>query len=64
MEKEIDIRPGDVVLSEPSGRNGGVARYDAGKATADGFELKGFLGAPSAALGLYVCCLTSRFSCP
>ncbi len=49
-EKEIDIHLGDVVVSEPSGRNGGVAQYDAGKATASGFELKGFLAAPPAAL--------------
>ncbi len=40
-EEEIDIRLGDIVVSEPSGRNGGVAQYDAGKATAAGFELKG-----------------------
>ena len=50
LEKEIDIRLGDVVVSEPSGRNGGVAQYDAGKATTAGFELKGFLSAPPAAL--------------
>ncbi len=49
-EEEIDIRLGDVVVSEPSGRNGGVAQYDAGKATAAGFELKGFLAAPPPAL--------------
>ncbi len=49
-ENEIDIRLGDIVVSEPSGRNGGVAQYDAGKATKAGFELKGFLAAPPAAL--------------
>ncbi|KAH8882915.1 purine and uridine phosphorylase [Thozetella sp. PMI_491] len=50
LEKEIDIRLGDIVVSEPSGQNGGVVQYDAGKATAAGFELKGFLAAPPAAL--------------
>ncbi len=49
-EKEIDIRLGDVVVSEPSGRNGGVAQYDAGNATPAGFELKGFLAPPAALL--------------
>ncbi len=49
-ENEIDIRLGDIVVSEPSGQNGGVVQYDAGEATAAGFELKGFLAAPPAAL--------------
>ena len=49
-EREIDIRLGDIVVSEPSGQNGGVVQYDAGKATAAGFELKGFLNAPPTAL--------------
>ncbi len=49
-EKEIDIRLGDVVVSEPSGRTGGVVHHDAGEATAAGFELQGFLAAPPTAL--------------
>ncbi len=36
--------------ASPSGQDGGVVQYDAGKATTIGFELKGFLAAPPAAL--------------
>ena len=50
LEKEIDIRLGDIIVSEPSDRKGGVAQYDAGKATTTGFELRGFLAAPPIAL--------------
>jgi nucleoside phosphorylase len=50
-DDEVDIRLGDVVVSQPSGTKGGVAQYDVGKATADGkFELRGFLNAPPLAL--------------
>lgn len=41
-----DIRLGDVVVSMPEGRYGGVVQYDLGKDTDDGFILKGFLSPP------------------
>ncbi|KAH6604029.1 hypothetical protein Trco_007475 [Trichoderma cornu-damae] len=41
-----DIRLGDVVVSMPSGQYGGVVQYDLGRATDDGFFLKGFLWPP------------------
>jgi nucleoside phosphorylase len=40
-----DIRLGDVVVSAPEGTSGGVVRYDLGKETIDGFQLKGWLNA-------------------
>ncbi|KAK6337127.1 hypothetical protein TWF718_009911 [Orbilia javanica] len=43
---EHDIRLGDVVISMPEGRHGGVVQYDLGKDTEDGFQLKGFLVPP------------------
>ncbi|PVH92335.1 kinase-like protein [Periconia macrospinosa] len=43
---EVDIRLGDVVVSQPDKTFGGVVQYDAGKATASGFERTGFLNAP------------------
>ncbi len=50
-DDEVDIRLGDVVVSQPSRTNGGVAQYDTGKATAGGaFELRGFLNSPPLAL--------------
>ncbi|KAK6336293.1 hypothetical protein TWF696_001855 [Orbilia brochopaga] len=44
--KEADIRLGDIVVSQPIKRHGGVVQYDFGKSTPDGFELTGFLNAP------------------
>ncbi|KAK3179999.1 hypothetical protein K4F52_008577, partial [Lecanicillium sp. MT-2017a] len=44
--EEVDIRLGDVVVSQPDQRNGGVIQYDFGKATPTGFQLKGFLNSP------------------
>ncbi|KAF2732280.1 TPR repeat protein, partial [Polyplosphaeria fusca] len=41
-----DIRLGDVVVSQPDKTFGGVVQYDAGKATASGFERTGSLNAP------------------
>ncbi|EUC46689.1 hypothetical protein COCMIDRAFT_4233 [Bipolaris oryzae ATCC 44560] len=41
-----DIRLGDVVVSQPNKTFGGVVQYDAGKATASGFERTGSLNAP------------------
>ncbi|KAI1270213.1 nucleoside phosphorylase domain-containing protein [Xylariaceae sp. FL1019] len=42
-----DIRLGDVVVSMPEGRHGGVVQYDLGKDLDGSFQLKGFLSAPS-----------------
>ncbi|RYP69744.1 hypothetical protein DL769_005195 [Monosporascus sp. CRB-8-3] len=41
-----DIRLGDVVVSMPDGRHGGVVQYDLGKDINGGFQLKGFLSGP------------------
>jgi nucleoside phosphorylase len=41
-----DIRLGDVVVSMPEGRHGGVVQYDMGKDIGDKFDLKGFLMPP------------------
>jgi nucleoside phosphorylase len=42
---EQDIRLGDVVVGTPEDTSGGCVRYDLGKETIDGFELKGWLNA-------------------
>ncbi|KAG9516069.1 Pfs, NACHT and ankyrin domain protein, partial [Aureobasidium melanogenum] len=50
-EDDIDIRLGDVVVSQPDGRNGGVVQYDLGKAKGKhGFERRGILNMPPEAL--------------
>ncbi|ORY67765.1 ankyrin repeat-containing domain protein [Pseudomassariella vexata] len=50
-DQEIDIRLGDIVISQPSGRSGGVIQYDFGKAkTGDRFERTGSLNSPPQAL--------------
>ncbi|KAK4159939.1 nucleoside phosphorylase domain-containing protein [Cladorrhinum sp. PSN259] len=60
-DDDIDIRLGDVVVSEPSGTSGGVAQYDAGKAIKGGqFKLRGFLSAPPIAVLNAVAHLKSR----
>jgi nucleoside phosphorylase len=41
-----DIRLGDVVVSQPSGRHSGVVQYDMGKSTPSGFEWTGSLNSP------------------
>jgi nucleoside phosphorylase len=41
-----DIRLGDVVVSMPEGKHGGVVQYDLGKDTDSKFDLKGFLMPP------------------
>jgi nucleoside phosphorylase len=41
-----DIRLGDVVVSQPFGRYGGVVQYDMGKSTPSGFEWTGSLNSP------------------
>lgn len=50
-DEDIDIRLGDIVVSQPSGTSGGVVQYDFGKAkTGDQFERIGFLNSPPQAL--------------
>ncbi|OCK87193.1 kinesin light chain [Cenococcum geophilum 1.58] len=44
--EEVDIRLGDVVISQPVQAFGGVVQYDSGKATPSGFERTGSLSAP------------------
>ena len=58
--KEADIRLGDVVVSKPCKRHGGVVQYDSGKATPSGFEHTGFLNAPPQVLLNAVGCLEAR----
>ncbi|RYP21594.1 hypothetical protein DL767_009234 [Monosporascus sp. MG133] len=49
--EDIDIRLGDVVVSQPSRQHGRVAQYDLGKAkTGNDYERKGFLNSPPPAL--------------
>lgn len=43
---DVDIRLGDVVVSQPSQTLSGVVQYDAGKATRTGFERTGSLNSP------------------
>ncbi|KAN0071219.1 hypothetical protein V8E54_010650 [Elaphomyces granulatus] len=43
---EVDIRLGDVVVSQPHQGYGGVIQYDFGKATPSGFQRTGFLNSP------------------
>jgi nucleoside phosphorylase len=51
LEAGIDIRLGDVVVSQPSGIYGGVVQYDKGKSKAEGeWERKGTLNAPPVVL--------------
>jgi len=50
-ERGHDIRLGDVVVSQPNGRSGGVVQYDLRKAKeGHGFERKGILNMPPEAL--------------
>jgi nucleoside phosphorylase len=44
--EEVDIRLGDVVVSQPQKGHGGVIQYDFGKVTPSGFMQTGFLNAP------------------
>ena len=47
LERGIDIRLGDIVVSQPTGTTGGVVQYDKGKNKAGGeWERKGTLNAP------------------
>ncbi|KAF3240648.1 hypothetical protein TWF128_011263 [Orbilia oligospora] len=55
-----DIRLGDVVISQPTNRSGGVIQYDFGKATeGGGFQITGFLNAPSPTLLSAVSAITA-----
>jgi nucleoside phosphorylase len=45
-----DIRLGDVVVSMPAARHGGVVQYDLGRMESDGFHIKGHLDKPPKAL--------------
>ncbi|KAF2142278.1 uncharacterized protein K452DRAFT_250214 [Aplosporella prunicola CBS 121167] len=50
-DEDLDIRLGDIAVSQPSGASGGVVQYDFGKAkTGDQFERIGFLNSPPQAL--------------
>jgi nucleoside phosphorylase len=42
----VDIRLGDVVVSQPQPGHGGVIQYDFGKTKPNGFERTGYLNAP------------------
>ncbi|TLD09575.1 hypothetical protein PspLS_11847 [Pyricularia sp. CBS 133598] len=47
LDADIDIRLGDVVISQPAGHYGGVVQYDFGKTGADGLVTRtGSLNAP------------------
>ncbi|KAL0933548.1 uncharacterized protein CTRU02_212511 [Colletotrichum truncatum] len=47
LENDIDVRLGDVVISQPTGQHGGVIQYDFGKTGADGrIARTGSLNAP------------------
>jgi hypothetical protein len=50
-ERGLDIRLGDIVVSQPDGRSGGVVQHDLGKVKeGHGFERKGILNMPPEAL--------------
>lgn len=44
--KETDIRLGDVIVSQPGNRHGGVVQLGFGKSSPSGFKQTGFLNAP------------------
>jgi len=46
LDKGVDIRLGDVVVSQPDRTHGGVVQYDKGKMERDSFEGKGSLNKP------------------
>jgi hypothetical protein len=51
LDKGVDIRLGDVVVSQPDKTHGGVAQYDKGKSLEGGeFERKGSLNKPPSLL--------------
>jgi nucleoside phosphorylase len=59
---ENNIRLGDVVVSQPYKKFGGVVQYDMGKTTTDGFERTGSLNSPPRILLNAVSCVqTNQF---
>jgi hypothetical protein len=51
LDKGVDIRLGDVVVSQPDKTHGGVVQYNKGKSLEDGhFERKGSLNKPPSLL--------------
>ncbi|KAJ9294617.1 hypothetical protein DTO217A2_9161 [Paecilomyces variotii] len=59
--KDADIRLGDVVISQPQGRYGGVVQYDLGKTVAGGVHVPtGLMNAPSRELLTAVSILRSK----
>lgn len=51
LDRKVDIRLGDIVVSQPTGTNGGVIQYDKGKnLDRDQFERKGTLNMPPSVL--------------
>lgn len=61
LEKEVDIRLGDVVVSQPDRTHGGVVQYDLRKNLGGGhFERKGFLRSPPTVLLTALSNLQSR----
>jgi nucleoside phosphorylase len=46
VPSEIDIRLGDIVVSQPHMVHGGVVQYDSGKTTPGGFQRTGSLNSP------------------
>ncbi|KAL2004853.1 hypothetical protein VTN00DRAFT_3126 [Thermoascus crustaceus] len=60
---EVDIRLGDVVISQPQGGYGGVVQYDFGKTSSGGLHTRtGFLNAPPSVLLTAVSKLRSNLS--
>ena len=57
---DVDIRLGDVVVSKPGIRNGGVVQYDFGKVVDDIFEQTGWLDAPPKILRTAISTLEAR----
>jgi nucleoside phosphorylase len=61
LEKGVDIRLGDVVVSQPDKTHGGVVQYDKGKSLEGGqFERKGSLNKPPSLLLTALASLQSR----
>jgi nucleoside phosphorylase len=59
--EHLDIRLGDVVVSQPSGTHGGVVQYDFGRSLADGrFTRTGSLSKPPAVLRAAVAKLQAK----
>ncbi|KAL9088207.1 MAG: hypothetical protein Q9165_006334 [Trypethelium subeluteriae] len=59
---QVDIRLGDVVVSQPGNGHGGVIQYDFGKSTPSGFDQTGFLNSPPPTLLSAVTKLRSKLS--